>query len=324
MADILKTGSSPLARGLRRYEHGRRRPRRIIPARAGFTSSAASRSGRSTDHPRSRGVYSSGLGTVARSGGSSPLARGLHRKRVLQEPNAGIIPARAGFTLARSASLGTTPDHPRSRGVYRRRWRTAWMGQGSSPLARGLRGAPRSRAIARGIIPARAGFTGERRLTVSVAGDHPRSRGVYGRRGRWWVPGRGSSPLARGLQPSPPVICTPFGIIPARAGFTFLSPNFSAPSEDHPRSRGVYTNSFPHGSISHGSSPLARGLRPDSSSLPRLTRIIPARAGFTWRRNRCPRGIADHPRSRGVYGASCDHPGCDAGSSPLARGLLRE
>ena len=50
-------GSSPLARGLlRRTRCGRQTPG-IIPARAGFTRQVRSSSTRSSDHPRSRGVY---------------------------------------------------------------------------------------------------------------------------------------------------------------------------------------------------------------------------------------------------------------------------
>ena len=50
-------GSSPLARGLHapvQVVHG---TRRIIPARAGFTTVPGTRSPRRADHPRSRGVY---------------------------------------------------------------------------------------------------------------------------------------------------------------------------------------------------------------------------------------------------------------------------
>ena len=53
---------------------------RIIPARAGFTTTTGATTASSTDHPRSRGVY-----------------------HVLEESAAWqrrIIPARAGFTLA--------------------------------------------------------------------------------------------------------------------------------------------------------------------------------------------------------------------------------
>ena len=70
-------GSSPLARGLR-LQHRRRRGRGgIIPARAGFTLSMASKSWRRWDHPRSRGVYVYSIDADGGEGGSSPLARGL-------------------------------------------------------------------------------------------------------------------------------------------------------------------------------------------------------------------------------------------------------
>ena len=52
------------------------------------------------DHPRSRGVYRPTDPSEAFSGGSSPLARGLQPRRRLIHRQRGIIPARAGFTLA--------------------------------------------------------------------------------------------------------------------------------------------------------------------------------------------------------------------------------
>ena len=70
-------------------------------------------------------------------------------------------------------------------------------------------------------------------------------------------------------------------IIPARAGFTSgvgLNSTFAA---DHPRSRGVYHVPGNQGSRHAGSSPLARGLRRRCWCSPFLSRIIPARAGFT-------------------------------------------
>ena len=50
-------------------------------------------------------------------------------------------------------------------------------------------------------------------------------------------------------------------------------------------------------------------------------RIIPARAGFTASRVRARVRVADHPRSRGVYGPLARPAGSLLGSSPLARGL---
>ena len=152
---------------------------------------------------------------------------------------------------------------------------------GSSPLARGLP------------------LVGEG--SVYDVKDHPRSRGVY--RGDDSVDGRvgGSSPLARGL---PAVVLMDIvieRIIPARAGFTNSRPLEDGANQDHPRSRGVYSQTFKDIFISCGSSPLARGLRV-------------ALIGI-WMT------VVDHPRSRGVYGIITNLQDNPAGSSPLARGL---
>ena len=112
---------------------------------------------------------------------------------------------------------------------------------------------------------------------------------------------RGSSPLARGLRRDDGPECLGIGIIPARAGFTLVSPAGASPSEDHPRSRGVYWAPFTAGPCGAGSSPLARGLLDAAETAGDKGRIIPARAGFTARRRRI-----------GTNGG---------GSSPLARGL---
>ena len=70
-------------------------------------------------------------------------------------------------------------DHPRSRGVYAAGAMIAGAAAGSSPLARGLPSDYLDEQWARGIIPARAGFTIVVTATTLAVGDHPRSRGVY-------------------------------------------------------------------------------------------------------------------------------------------------
>ena len=92
------TGSSPLARGLRDHCTENLRAFRIIPARAGFTPIARIVGTVSTDHPRSRGVYSYRPHCRYGQHGSSPLARGLLVVRVNLRSRVRIIPARAGFT----------------------------------------------------------------------------------------------------------------------------------------------------------------------------------------------------------------------------------
>ena len=71
-----------------------------------------------------------------------------------------------------------------------------------------------------------------------------------------------------------------------------------------------------------GSSPLARGLLNSVLTPHGRNRIIPARAGFTYRPSSRRASPRDHPRSRGVYFFSILVFTWGLGSSPLARGLL--
>ena len=202
MIRALDDGSSPLARGLParigRGDHARR----IIPARAGFTSENNQPYERTQDHPRSRGVYFSFATILIFVAGSSPLARGLPCSARPAPLTGRIIPARAGFT-------------PDGDGL-------APVGGGSSPLARGLRTRLTARTAGTRIIPARAGFTGLSRGPAYAPRDHPRSRGVY---------------RPRATRPAPTR-----RIIPARAGFTHARAHMHARAQDHPRSRGVYAS----------------------------------------------------------------------------------
>ena len=198
-------GSSPLARGLREPDSRRRAGRRIIPARAGFTCPPARRDLVQQDHPRSRGVYACAAARTIEHMGSSPLARGLPGRVSRREGRRGIIPARAGFTLTMSPFSLMAADHPRSRGVYGSSFQNPLWGWGSSPLARGLPSDSVGCVGSRGIIPARAGFTGEWHLQCGIAEDHPRSRGVYKCMLSILSRGPGSSPLARGLLRGLPV-----------------------------------------------------------------------------------------------------------------------
>ena len=118
-------GSSPLARGLPVRHGEKHNPRRIIPARAGFTRVSG--------------------GRLKHVHGSSPLARGLLLAIIHITDMLRIIPARAGFTIMKLLMKPPIKDHPRSRGVYRRIPTQRVSQRGSSPLARGL---PRARSRA--------------------------------------------------------------------------------------------------------------------------------------------------------------------------------
>ena len=217
---VMQEGSSPLARGLPVLPRRPRQGPRIIPARAGFTAASTSRPSRPTDHPRSRGVYAAAREAGPGVAGSSPLARGLRRHRAGAGAARRIIPARAGFTAHRSSTPPPPRDHPRSRGVYYAGFAMPVMQEGSSPLARGLRGVHLEAEGGRGIIPARAGFTLLAYIRELAKRDHPRSRGVYVGVAGGWVETVGSSPLARGLRRRGGRLGGDGGIIPARAGFT--------------------------------------------------------------------------------------------------------
>ena len=215
----------------------------------------------------------------------------------------GIIPARAGFTVAELPDAAIVRDHPRSRGVYML-WRpSARSRTGSSPLTRGLQVRTTTMSHSARIIPARAGFTRPPRRSCDHAQDHPRSRGVYLTIVSTFAKADGSSPLARGLRVARRPPRRLGRIITARAGFTREPYPHPGECADHPRSRGVYpcrtADVNPRGGI------------------------IPARAGFT--DDAIPPSAEgwDHPRSRGVYVAL--FPTCErlSGSSPLARGLQR-
>ena len=192
-------------------------------------------------------------------------------------------------------------DHPRSRGVYTRspgaprRWR------GSSPLARGLLGCALLEGGVVRIIPARAGFTLVHLGGPGAVRDHPRSRGVYACFQETVAVRPGSSPLARGLQAGAGRLDHHPRIIPARAGFTQSRDHHPRPTQDHPRSRGVYDHPILRRITIDGSSPLARGLLHDIAGGHGCGRIIPARAGFTISSVGSSVIWEDHPRSRGVY-----------------------
>ena len=226
-----------------------------------------------------------------------------------------IIPARAGFTTPSTSCVSGPADHPRTRGVYVAYFQSEGGVWGSSPHARGLRGAEVHPWAPIRIIPARAGFTRPRFQASGSTEDHPRTRGVYpgGDRGAEFAAGSspharglpdnthpssfliGSSPHARGLREQVLDLGGDGRIIPARAGFTEAERAAIDAAADHPRTRGVYCEVGVDDAPDDGSSPHARGLRGELTPRRLLVRIIPARAGFTparrwWCRRRRERG----------------------------------
>ena len=94
------TGSSPLARGTRSGASTGASTGGLIPARAGNTRPSRYRFLPERAHPRSRGEHMLPVMTRPHAQGSSPLARGTPSGQIGAEQRLGLIPARAGNTLA--------------------------------------------------------------------------------------------------------------------------------------------------------------------------------------------------------------------------------
>ena len=196
----LSVGSSPLARGTQSVQVIPGGYARLIPARAGNTSSPQGRRSAVPAHPRSRGEHCPIAENVTCSTGSSPLARGTRGFLPPPALPGRLIPARAGNTKWDTAEIKPAAAHPRSRGEHGTYTVSTEIQSGSSPLARGTRCAVSG---ARGwcrLIPARAGNTAHLLPHRLARSAHPRSRGEHIVFFRVSNARRGSSPLARGTH----------------------------------------------------------------------------------------------------------------------------
>ena len=171
----------------------------------------------------------------------------------------GIIPAGAGSTTCCTSLCRRSWDHPRRCGEHRCRCRWTNRKGGSSPQ---VRGAPRGvgrRSVRRGIIPAGAGSTGDRRYDRRMYRDHPRRCGEHGALPHFRLTGRGSSPQVRGARCLIVRNGFPMRIIPAGAGSTPGRPSSCRRGWDHPRRCGEHDTETEKGSAPLGSSPQVRG-----------------------------------------------------------------
>ena len=150
---------------------------RIIPARAGKTTSGIKLLLAIADHPRAGGENLVDNASQVLHPGSSPRGRG--------KPDLGgkiahvrrIIPARAGKTLnGRSGALPCW-DHPRAGGENRSGGAARPRHRGSSPRGRGKPDEHMRVAMQERIIPARAGKTVAMSLWFFLTWDHPRAGG---------------------------------------------------------------------------------------------------------------------------------------------------
>ena len=313
-------GSSPLTRGKRDAPRHARHPRGLIPAHAGKTRRASSRSASSRAHPRSRGENAPARRAGRRHHGSSPLTRGKPVRAISSSFRRGLIPAHAGKTGTAYRNLCVTRAHPRSRGENMTRKVALNDVLGSSPLTRGKRRTCARDWSTNGLIPAHAGKTQRCGGAATQEGAHPRSRGENAASSWGGRQFPGSSPLTRG-KPLPGT-----GgdrrrrLIPAHAGKTTSHHAPRKRRKAHPRSRGE--NEFEHFAPRPrgGSSPLTRGKRLPGGRSRRPGGLIPAHAGKTDVPDQLQRRRGAHPRSRGENAAAMACAPMSRGSSPLTRG----
>ncbi len=161
-------GSSPRVRGKPASPSPTSSTRRIIPARAGQTCVRTRDGVPSSDHPRACGANLVGNSFISGYTGSSPRVRGKLAAECLHVLRERIIPARAGQTWLVLLVMVVSPDHPRACGANIEAQQERELRAGSSPRVRGKPHQHQRDAGRNRIIPARAGQTDTREITLHV------------------------------------------------------------------------------------------------------------------------------------------------------------
>ena len=198
VSSLCRCGSSPLTRGKHRVRPVLSRIIRLIPAHAGKTRWIVTALKCSAAHPRSRGENVDRVVAFQGVEGSSPLTRGKLDASVILGLAARLIPAHAGKTPSRMISPGSLAAHPRSRGENQGVQFCQGGPEGSSPLTRGKHICKETGKGVNRLIPAHAGKTRRRSVSISPRAAHPRSRGENATQPCVSMPSLGSSPLTRG------------------------------------------------------------------------------------------------------------------------------
>ena len=317
-------GSSPRARGTLSLDTVRLLDRRFIPAGAGNTALRFLRFRELAVHPRGRGEHATHLQDGAATRGSSPRARGTPYARGGSLFDRRFIPAGAGNTVLRGRAGGCRTVHPRGRGEHTYVCATYARHSGSSPRARGTLIVADHRDGSDRFIPAGAGNTRDGTGFCWREAVHPRGRGEHDRANGRNAHKNGSSPRARGTLPRELPNGHGVRFIPAGAGNTVVRSVILAPPAVHPRGRGEHVGEISKELLYAGSSPRARGTRRRLRSAAVATRFIPAGAGNTSTLRSAQICTTVHPRGRGEHHQRLDGAHSCSGSSPRARGTLRQ
>ena len=294
--------------------------RRLIPACAGKTSSAARASHRCEAHPRVCGEnLVLGAHRPPRRG-SSPRVRGKPRRPHRQGRRRRLIPACAGKTGAGAQYPSCCAAHPRVCGENDQSITIPGRAIGSSPRVRGKLEEQKGKFGGKGLIPACAGKTWTGNPSWPSSSAHPRVCGENTRHEAFIYPHLGSSPRVRGKRDHHRAQRRPPRLIPACAGKTrgLLTASDACPA--HPRVCGENAAGIFAASGGGGSSPRVRGKQGGLDAGGRARGLIPACAGKT--SNAAPNAhpTTAHPRVCGENKSIPPLGRSMAGSSPRVRG----
>ncbi len=214
--------------------------------------------------------------------------------------------------------------YPRWRGELFCALAFCWLSRGLSPLARGtLCRCQHCWRVIR-FIPAGAGNTVPRIISLSSSTVYPRWRGEHSASLMPIIGLGGLSPLARGTRRQRIVRLPLHRFIPAGAGNTSTLSITTDREPVYPRWRGEHPNGSALSYPQIGLSPLARGTLKVLKNIGFRTRFIPAGAGNTGVIPIAARNAAVYPRWRGEHDKSLTKNNSTPGLSPLARGTLTE
>ena len=192
--------------------------------------------------------------------------------------------------------------YPRWRGELFCALAFCWLSRGLSPLARGtLCRCQHCWRVIR-FIPAGAGNTVPRIISLSSSTVYPRWRGEHVGRESFDCPYIGLSPLARGTLDQAVLFFQRRRFIPAGAGNTpkEIASQLNLPV--YPRWRGEHEAISKTPAIAAGLSPLARGTPGVERQMTEKERFIPAGAGNTSPLLTPGKSAAVYPRWRGEHG----------------------
>ena len=173
-------GSSPRGRGKHQKDSLVQRLRRLIPARAGKTSTTSASDSTRRAHPRAGGENDDDHTHIPSVAGSSPRGRGKPELSGYATKGDGLIPARAGKTCQVATLACKSRAHPRAGGENAVNTKAINGQTGSSPRGRGKHDRVACCVLRYGLIPARAGKTNGSGVPALAARAHPRAGGENG------------------------------------------------------------------------------------------------------------------------------------------------